>query len=199
MVLELILTSMSGSLLWALNYANWSFRKGYTNIEIILIDTWKIPQGLIYPAKSLVEHLEIPARHIPWHDDPYHEHILFGGLDPIAIVGSVCLETVTGEEISTLLPGFDKLEAKERLLQSLKQFQARWQFSGIFGSTLQDVNITDSDIWAASVTAHKFVKEPDLALRTLVTVMFLSFQKRHWNKEVWKRIQSVFQGSLPSS
>ena len=86
---------------------------GYFDIKIILIDTWKIPQGRVYPAKFLVEHLEIPARHRPWHDDPYHEHIVFGALDPIVIVGSARLEAVTGEEINTLLPGFEKLEAKE--------------------------------------------------------------------------------------
>jgi len=102
-----VITSLIGSLVWGLNYAHWLLSQGCGDIQIFLIDSWKLPEDRIYPARFLATYLEVIPLNIPWYDDPYHEYFVFGDVLSHAILGSVNLQSVTGEEINILLPGFN--------------------------------------------------------------------------------------------
>ncbi|KAH6883818.1 hypothetical protein B0T10DRAFT_493879 [Thelonectria olida] len=186
------ITSLTGSLLWGLNYAHWLLSRGYGDIQIFLVDTWKMPKGRIYPAKFLATYLGVAPRNIHWHDDPYHEYFMFGGVPSNAILGSVNLESVRGREINTLLPGFHQLDRDERLHESLDRFRKSW--TNIFGFPADAASVTNDDIWAAGWTAGRILQNPDKNIHFQIAMMFLSLRKRDWNKEVWVEIQNVFEG-----
>lgn len=189
------ITSLTGSLLWALNYAYWLLRKGYGDINVLLIDTGKIPEGTIYPASFLVKYLEIQPLGISWHDNPYHEYLAFGNLPADAVLGSVGLRSTNGPEINTLLPSFSQIGKWESLHDSLWILQAGWK--DVFDREVKGVPITDEEVQAAQCTAFKFVGCDNKDLHFQVAIMFLSLRKRVWNREAYTKIQRKFEGKSP--
>ncbi|KAK4148748.1 hypothetical protein C8A00DRAFT_19475, partial [Chaetomidium leptoderma] len=182
--------SLTGSLLWALNYAHWLLSQGRLDIQIFLVDAWEIPKESISPAGFLAAHLEVAPLDIPWHDDPYHEYFVFGHVPSHAILGSVGIESAAGKEINTLLPGFGQLHPRERLHESLGRLQ-RW--TNVWGKLAAVASVTDDEIWAAGLTARKFLRNPHPDVHFEITMMFLALRKRDWSTEVWWRLLSVFK------
>ncbi|KAF7551834.1 hypothetical protein G7046_g7601 [Stylonectria norvegica] len=168
-----MITSLTGSLLWALNYAHWLLNRGFGGVEIILVDAWKIPEDGIYPARFLATYLEVPALKVPWHDDPYHEYLAFGDVPSHASWG------------------FNQLYRNEDLHESLDRF-LRW--TDVFGRSTDAASVTNHDIWAAGVTARKFLRQPDTDAHFQIAMMFLSLRKRDWKREAWIEVQNVFKG-----
>jgi hypothetical protein len=195
------ITSVTGSLLWALNYAHWLVRKGKKDVQIFLIDCRRISEGRIYAAPFLAAFLQVAPRKIPWHDDPYHEYFVFGGIPSDAILGSVYVnhQSLAGWEINTLLPGFSQFNEQDGLHASLEQFIMIHQ-NTIFRNVVRLADVTDKDILAACMLAEKFlddrVNHDNRCILFQITVMFLSLRKRNWKANVWGRILRVFQGML---
>lgn len=84
----------------------------------------------------------------PWHDDPYHEYFVLGGVDPYAILGQVALGSVM-EDKKTLLPGFDHVDRHEGLHASLGRFRSTWPSPSAFipGSKPKGVGVSYDDMW----------------------------------------------------
>jgi hypothetical protein len=196
-----VIISLTGSLLWGLNYAHYLLSRGKTDIRIILVDTWRIPEGRIYPAPFLARYLEVKPVGEPWHDDPYHEYFAFGGIPANAVLGSVSLASVTGKEISILLPGFNYLDKGERFHWSLERFQTGGWPQAVFAVLemipANGAAVTDDDIDAARLTAAKFLNDFDTDIHFQISMMFLSLRKRDWNKDAWVKIEGVFGGMWP--
>lgn len=55
-----VITSLTGSLLWALNYAHWLLNRGEQEVRIVLVDAWSARTDHIYPARYVAACLEIP-------------------------------------------------------------------------------------------------------------------------------------------
>jgi len=116
------IVSLTGSLLWALGYARFQLiKKKATSVELCLVDTLKFPpQTLIFPATTLARILDIKPKGVPWHDDPYHEYLLFGCLpgDDNAVVGRIPFERIP-PEFNALIPGLYYTDPHEGLNASL--------------------------------------------------------------------------------
>ncbi|KAK4139150.1 uncharacterized protein C8A04DRAFT_33377 [Dichotomopilus funicola] len=65
-----VITSLTGSLLWALNSAHRMLSRGEAEVNIVPLEAWSALTDHIYPAKSLAAWLEIEPPGITWHDDP---------------------------------------------------------------------------------------------------------------------------------
>ncbi|KAI0147561.1 hypothetical protein GGR57DRAFT_247165 [Xylariaceae sp. FL1272] len=127
------ITSLTGSLLWALNYAHFLERQGFfKDIKLSLIDTTKISKGNIFPAACCIRRFDIEPQDIPWHDDPYHEYLVFYSLPDDAVISSIKLEDDGGEwnfrsSLNLLLPGYHRFSPlEERLHRSFERFQSPW-------------------------------------------------------------------------
>jgi hypothetical protein len=77
------IVSFTASLLWVLCRARFLLTtKGMNEVQLFLIDIQKPPQDVAgYPAAFHFTVLEIGSRNRSYHDDPYHEYLLFGRLD----------------------------------------------------------------------------------------------------------------------
>ncbi|KAI1318489.1 hypothetical protein F5Y16DRAFT_118102 [Xylariaceae sp. FL0255] len=167
-------------------------RKGYGDIRISLVDTWKIRAGGIHPATFLAKSLGVIPLGKAWHDDPYHEYFVLGDVPLEASLGSVGLRSATGREINALLPGFGHLDRQEGLHESLRRFKIQW--TGIFGGGLDGVGVTDEETRAAFLIAQEFLQNCDPDIHFQIAMMFLSLRKREWNGEVWTKLQVLFRG-----
>jgi hypothetical protein len=187
-----VITSLTGSLLWALNYAHWLLSQGEAEVNIVLLDAWSALTDHIYPARSLAAWLEIAPLGVTWHDDPYHEYFVFGDFPRHAILGSVALESAADRDLNTLVPGFSTLDPDEHLHETLRRFQT-WR--GLFDTPVEPVRITNDDIWAALVVASKFIRTPDPDIQFQLTLMFLALRKRAWYQpDVWPAVRHMFRG-----
>lgn len=186
-----MITSFTGSLLWALNYAHWLLSRGRGGVVIILVDAWLMPKGRVYPASFIARYLEVQPLGIRWHDDPYHEHLAFGDVPSHAILGTVGFDSVQVEDINMLLPGFNQLYRRETLHGSLSRF-LRWVDA--FGRPSNTANVTDDDIWVAGLVARQFLRQPDTDIHFQIAMMFLSLRKRDWNRGAWIELMNVFKG-----
>lgn len=181
--------------------AHWFVRKGKKDVQIFLVDCRRLPDSRMYAAPFLATFLEVGPRKIRWHDDPYHEYFVLGGIPVDAIVGSVDVnhQSLVGWGINTLLPGFSQLNQQEGLHASLVQFIMIHQNdqNTIFRNGVRLADVTDEDILAAGRLADIFLKRADNpANRRIffqVTMMFLSLRKRIWNANVWDRMMRVFK------
>jgi len=188
-----VISSLTGSLLWALTYADWLRRQRYKAIQIFLVDTWKIPEDKFYPARFLAAYLEVPVLNIPWHDDPYHEYFAFGGVPSDTIVGHVDLPWAA-KWMHTLLPALRQLRLNEGLLRS--HYWLRMGWTDILGRPVKGARVTYDDIADACVIADKFLCYPDNKdFRFPIAMMFLSLRKRNWDEEAWVKIRSAFKGA----
>ncbi|KAF5131524.1 hypothetical protein E5D57_007879 [Metarhizium anisopliae] len=103
-----IITSLTGSLLWALKRAHGLLSHGYREVQLILVNSWAIPEDRICPAAFLVEPAEVAHLAKRVRDAMDHEYFVFGDIPSDAILGSldISIQFVQGTEINTLLPGF---------------------------------------------------------------------------------------------
>ncbi len=187
-----VITSLTGSLLWALNYAHWLSRRGEAEVNIVLLDAWSVLTDHIYPAKSLAARLKIAPVNRTWHDNPYHEYFVFGDFPRHAILGSVALDPAADRDLNTLVPGFGILDPAEGLHDSLRRFQT---WTGLFGMELSPVGITDDDLWAALAVASKFIRTPDLNIQFQLAMMFLALRQRDWHQpDIWPAVRDMFRG-----
>jgi len=187
------ITSLTGSLLWALNYAYWLRRQRYEGIQIFLVDIWKIPVDRFYPAQFLAEYLDVPPLNMPWHDDPYHEYFVFGGVPSSAILGSSDLLPWVAIGMHTLLPALDDIHRNEGLLQSLHRLQMGW-IDGSGWLLEGDRHISRKAIAYAYEITDSFLRYSDKEFRFPIAMMFLSLRRRDWDEEAWVNIQSEFKG-----
>lgn len=190
-----IITSLTGSLLWALNYAHYLLRQGYSDVELYLINTLKIPEGQVYAARFLSAFLKIKPLGVPWHDNPYHESFVFCGVPVDAVLGVVRLDSVEEalmkKSIDILLPGYGQLDRQERLYRSLDRFQRPWNIPG------QGARVTDQDIYIATWIARQFMRNFDQDVHVLISMMFLSLRKRAWDEEACDTLATEFEGVWP--
>lgn len=195
-----VITSLTGSLLWALNYAHFLLSRGEQEIRIVLVDAWSARTDHIYPARYVTACLEIPPLGVRWHDDPYHEYFVFGDFPSDAILGSFELDSAADEDLNILVPGFNIVDRYEGLLDSLSRFQREWKNSGAIFDTLADpVGITDDDLWAARAVASRFTDPDDPDIQFQLTMMFLALRNRDWKRpDVWSAVRDMFQGWCPS-
>ena len=176
------LTSVTGSLLWALARAHWLFGRGSHNIKIHLIDTRGMPADRIYPAVFLVQILDLPCRGVSYHDDPYHEYIAFGGISKHHVVGSVSVHGLDNKAINLLVPGFRDEDPGVRFFKTLERFRRPFTRSplALLNEDSEEKSIEDVDIQAALCFANFFGLRDETKLA--VTTMALALQKRDWNK-----------------
>jgi hypothetical protein len=187
-----VITSLTSSLLWALNYAHWLLSLGEAEVNIVLLDAWSALTDHIYPAKSLAAWLKVAPLGVAWHDDPYHEYFVFGDYPRHAILGSITLESAVDRDLNTLLPGFSTLDPAERLYESLRRFQT---WTGFFDTPVEPVRITNDDLWAALVVSSKFIRTPNPDIQFQLTMMFLALCKRDWYQpDVWPAVRDMFRG-----
>lgn len=121
------ITSLTTSLLWALNYAHYLLSRGFQDVQIILINGFKLSTSHGYPATTLVKFLDVQKNRRHWHDDPYHEYLVFGGIPERAIVSTVNFDNELVSMINNLLPGFDQFDASEFLYSSLCRLSLSWR------------------------------------------------------------------------
>lgn len=179
------ITSLTGSLLWALNYAHWLLRGYFIDVKIHLIDTRGIREDRICPATILVRTLNVKRRDKPWHDDPYHEYFVFGGVSQQHILGSIDVDGFDGPTINTLIPGFGTIIRHERLHRSLCRFRLLLECP-------HEAQVSNRDMAAALKVAAQLHLQGDKLLT--VTVMFLALRRRKWDQAAFQMVLDRFHG-----
>lgn len=134
-----------------------------------------MPEDTIYRARSLPKCPELEKEGVDWHNDPYHEYLVFGPVPADTIVGSVKLHSVTNE-INRLLPGFDLLDCRDGLHEGLARFELWTDFCAI-------VDGHEDDISAAMLLAEKLVHS-DREAQFQITMMFLTLRERNYDS-IW--------------
>ncbi|KAF1951576.1 hypothetical protein CC80DRAFT_553228 [Byssothecium circinans] len=190
--------SLTGSLLWALNYAHWSHRRNFSfDIKLWLIDTWKIPEQLVWPAWALLQYLRIQPNRIEWHDDPYHEYLVGADISSEAILGHLDLEFEESQfqdhRLQSLLPALDGIAKTDGLLSALEIFRGYPSIIPRF-----EVELQDHDLRAAVSLAKDFGLSSKLDWFS-ISNMLLSLKPRKWNARTARAMINFFNGTqLPA-
>jgi hypothetical protein len=180
------LLSLTGSLLWALNFAHYKHRRGNRGFHIWLIDTWKIPQQQIQPAWVLTEYLKVQSNGKPWHDNPYHEYLVEYKIPRKAILGDMQLD-FRDNRIRTLIPALINVPDDEGLHRSLEWCRFPFHVAAAAERSLHTtqalIDISQQDFQAAWSLAGDFGlnRQDQLAVMT----MFLSLRPRKWDRSAW--------------
>lgn len=185
-----VLTSLSGSLVWTLNYAHFRRRNEKRDIRLWLFDTSKIPRGTIAKATSLAKTLKIEKNYKPWHDNPYHENLVIGKVPEDAVLGHIELDD--GRlmkdqrcQIKRLLPVLKKSFRQSSILRSLNAC-----IEALLHAKPQ--SITPEDIDAAYELASGFTVGSAENSFT-ITMMFLCLRRRLWTPESAERLLEFFK------
>lgn len=145
---------------------------------------------MIFPATTLARILDIKPKGVPWHDDPYHEYLLFGCLpgDDNAVVGRIPFERIP-PEFNALLPGLYYTDPHEGLNASL-DWMTR---SGFLGGRATGVQIYD--IYIARRAADELILPiDDKDMHFQIVMMFLSLRKRRWDQGDVQTLRDAFVG-----
>lgn len=188
------IVSFTVSLLWALSYARFQLKEGATSVELYLVDTLELPRDVrIVSAANIAKFLHIKPQGVHWHDDPYHEYLLFGCLprDDNAIVGRINFQGIH-PGFNALVPGFD-CRLREGLHASLDRFRMTWE--GLFACLATGAEISANDISIARQVVDELIppiEDKDVHFR--ITMMFLSLRKRKWDQGGFQKLRDAFAG-----